>query len=87
MSAADIAAALGDARREDRTWRLLCRLRHTFAIKNYLRPTPPPEQQTAAPVGGRAASSASRSPHQNGLKSEAPMPRVRKHGIGDCITS
>ena len=52
-----------------------------------LRPTPPPEQQTAAPVGGHAASSASRSPHQNGLKSEAPMPRVRKHGIGDCITS
>ena len=79
---------LGDARREGRTWRLLCRLRRTSAIKDYLRPTPPPEQQTPPPpVGGRAASSASRSPHQNGLKSEAPMPRVRKHDIGDCITS
>lgn len=43
---------LGDARREGRTWRLLCRLRRTSAIKDYLRPTPPPEQQTAAPGWG-----------------------------------
>jgi hypothetical protein len=31
-----VARALGDARREGRTWRLLCRLRRTSAIKNYL---------------------------------------------------
>ena len=28
------------------------RLRRTSAIKDYLRPTPPPEQQTAAPGWG-----------------------------------
>jgi hypothetical protein len=48
MSAADAAYALGDARREGRTWRPLRRLRRASAIKNYLarvNRTSPPRRQ------------------------------------------